>query len=60
MTVTLTAWTRQAPEPGTRDHTGLPTNEITATADTYDAAMEALRIQLPAGWQLLSVRRIEG
>lgn len=53
--VTLLAMTQQIPEPGARTRDGLGLDEVTATADTYDAADAALPI--PDGHRLISVRR---
>lgn len=59
MTVTLIAITQQTPAPHTRDHSGLETGELTAEGDSYETALAGLDAQVPDGWRLISIRRVD-
>lgn len=54
--VVLHSTIRQIPPDSQGGHE-LETAEISAEAETYEAAFEALRAQVPDGWQLLGVSR---
>ncbi len=59
MPVTLVAHIEQTPEPHTASHSHLQKSELTAEGDNYDSARDRLRDQLPNGWQLISIRRVD-
>lgn len=59
MSVTLQSSIRQPREPGMKSLEGLEVREITATAATYGEAKLLLEQQLPAGWILLGIGRVE-
>ncbi len=55
--VTLRSTIRQKPAEGAKDRDGLATQELEATAGTYDDALEQLRARVPDGWQMLGISR---
>ena len=59
MPVSLVAITQQTPEPHTPSHSHLETGELTAQGDDYDTALSGLDAQVPEGWRLISIRRVD-
>ncbi|TSD68149.1 hypothetical protein [Aeromicrobium piscarium] len=59
MPVTLVAITQQTPEPHAPSHAGLETGEITAEGEDYQAAVDSLDAQVPEGWRMISIRRVD-
>ncbi len=55
--VTLVTTIRQIPAEGAKDRDGLATQDLEATAGTYDDALEQLRARVPEGWQMLGISR---
>lgn len=55
MTYVLRSRVRPRPtDPAFNDH---EPRELTASAETYEATLEQLRDQVPAGWVLLGIER---
>lgn len=59
MPVSLIAVTQQIPEPHSPSHTGLETGELRAEGEQYQDALDSLDDQLPEGWRLISIRRVD-
>jgi hypothetical protein len=59
VTVTLHSWIRERQPAGAKSVDGLQVAELTATAPTYDEAKALLERQVPEGWILLGIGRLE-